>query len=180
VQAMESLQEEAFVTVIGFKIRSLIVYRAISSKIKDLKIKRLFELMANEVVEQLQSFCTMIQNDKEVLVNILGRSNTFADRNFRSLLALIDENITGEDALRIALNEEKESVERFSLLVDTIGETPVHKVFVRILHETNKQIDMISAESYHLNMMKRKGSQYVNTGAAQTDVHSGIRGPFSG
>jgi hypothetical protein len=38
VQAMESLQEEAFVTVVGIKIQSLIVYRAISSKMKDLKI----------------------------------------------------------------------------------------------------------------------------------------------
>jgi hypothetical protein len=175
---MESLQEEAFVTVIGIKIRRLIVYRAISSKIRDLKIKRLFELLAKDVAEHLQSICTMIQDDEDVLAKILGRNNTYADCNVRSLLDLIDENITGEDALRIALNEEKEYVERFTLLVDRIGETPAHKVFVRILHETNKQIDMISAESHHLNMMKRKDSQYVNTGAAQTDVHSGS--PFSG
>lgn len=146
VRAMEFQLKKAFVTAIGLKIRSLIFYRAISAKVKNSNVRQVFEQLAKEVAEQLTSICNNIQGNEEELANILTLNNSCADSSISSLLDLIDKNISGINALRIALAEEKLSVGRFTLLVETISEPVIHQLFARILNETRQQLEMISAE----------------------------------
>jgi rubrerythrin len=143
---MESVQENAFITVIGIKIRSLIMYRAISSRVKDFKIRQVFETRAKEVTEHLKSFFDMLQVHEKELASILVRSSTQADPDYCSLIKSIDESISEKEALRIALMEERKCIRQFSSVADSILELSVREAFFRILIETENQIRLIADE----------------------------------
>jgi rubrerythrin len=153
---MESIQEDAFVTIIGIKIRSLIFYRAITSRVKDFKIKHFFETLAKEVTEHLKSFFDMLQFHENELATILVRSSTQAGTDYCSLIKSIDESITEKEALRIALMEERKYIRRYSSVVDSISEPHFREAFFKILIETEIQVRLITEEFLLLMKMEEK------------------------
>jgi rubrerythrin len=157
---MESVQENAFITVIGIKIRSLIMYRAISSRVKDFKIRQVLETCAKEVTEHLKSFFDMLQVHEKELASIVIRSSTQADPDYCSLIKSIDESISEKEALRIALMEERKCIRRYSSVADSISEPHFREAFVRILIETENQVRLITDEFLHiLKVEERKDSK---------------------
>lgn len=149
---MEPLQAAAIVTAINIENRSLGFYRAVTSIVTDSNTKRVFELLANEEAEHLESFCNLYQGNDEELVAILNENNISADPYYISMLNSINAETTEKDALRIALKEEQACIEWYSVFVDSLRAPHIRDVFVRILNESNKHGEMIAEE--YMRVMK--------------------------
>jgi rubrerythrin len=143
---MDEMQLAAIVTAINIENRSLGFYRAVTSKVTDANTIRVFNRLADEEAEHLESFCRLYQGDEVELVSILNKNNVLADPYYRHLLNSIDSNATEKDALTIALKEEQACIEWYTVFVDSIRAPHVRDVFVRILDESNKHGAMIEEE----------------------------------
>lgn len=156
---MEPMHMAAIVTAINIENRSLGFYRAVTAKVSDTKTRRVFEVLANEEAEHLESFCNLYQGDQEDLVGLLNRNNVQADPYYRTLLDSIDDSTTEKDALRIALKEEQSCIEWYSVFVDSIRAPHIRDVFVRILNESNKHGELIGDEYMRVMRMVDRSDQ---------------------
>lgn len=158
---MESMQLAAIVTAINIENRSLGFYRAVSSKVNDANTRRIFELLANEEAEHLESFCSLYQGDHEELLRLINQNNTHSDPYYYALLDSIDDSTTEADALRIALKEEQACIEWYSVFVDSIRAPHIRDVFVRILNESNKHGEVIGDEYMRIMRMVDRSDQDI-------------------
>jgi len=149
---MESMQSAAIVTAINIENRSLGFYHAVTAKVNDINTRRVFELLAKEASEHLESFCNLYQGNKDELVNILNENNMYANPYYCSLINSINDDTTETGALRVALEEEQACIEWYTGFVDTIRETHVHDVFVQILNKTRNHCEIIKVE--YMRFMK--------------------------
>lgn len=158
---MEPMHVAAIVTAINIENRSLGFYRAVTAKVNDLNTRRIFEVLANEEAEHLESFCNLYQGDQGELVSLINRNNIQADPYYRSLLDSIEDSMTEKDALRIALKEEQACMEYYSVFVDSIRVPHIRDVFVRILNETNKHGEVIGDEYMRIMKMVDRSDQDI-------------------
>ncbi len=61
---MSSMLETAFETAIAIETRSLLFYRAVASKVEDHKTRQIFELLAQEEANHLESFCSLYREKR--------------------------------------------------------------------------------------------------------------------
>lgn len=158
---MEPMHTAAIVTAINIENRSLGFYRAVSAKVNDTNTRRVFELLANEEAEHLESFCNLFQGDQEELVSLINRNNIQAAPYYSTLLDSIDVSATEKDALKIALREEQGCIEWYSVFVDSIRAPHIRDVFVRILNESNKHGEVIGDEYMRIMRMVDRSDQDI-------------------
>lgn len=152
---MRTMQLEAVVSAINIENRTLGFYRAATAKVSNAGTRQIFELLAKEESEQLDSLCKLFHGNEDDLSKILSENNVESDPHYCSLISTIDRDSSGFEALRIALNEEQACMEWYNVFVDLLRAPHVKDVFVRILNETGKQCEMIS-EAY-VRMMNPEG-----------------------
>ncbi|OGU16280.1 MAG: hypothetical protein A2076_13590 [Geobacteraceae bacterium GWC2_53_11] len=158
---MEPMHVAAIVTAINIENRSLGFYRAVTAKVNDTNTRRVFEVLANEEAEHLESFCNLYQGDQEELVKLLNKNNMQSDPYYCALLDSINESTTEKDALRIALKEEQACIEWYSVFVDSIRAPHIRDVFVRILNESNKHGEVIGDEYMRIMRMVDRSDQDI-------------------
>jgi rubrerythrin len=158
---METMQEAAIVTAINIENRSLGFYRAVASKVNDSKTKRIFELLAKEEAEHLESFCTLYQGNDDELVDILNANNIYADPYYSSLLDSIDCNTSEKDALQIALGEEEACIEWYTVFANAIRAPHIREIFVKILNDSSKHGELIAEEYMRLMNMVDRADQDI-------------------
>ena len=153
---MESMYLSAITTAITIENRSLSFYSALSSKAKDIRTKRTFQLLAEEERSHLESCCDLYPGSEDELIELLFKSNMYADPYYRTLLDSVDENSDEKYALEISLKEEQACMESYAVFVDTIRVPHICEVFSKILNETNKHGEIIREEYMRLmNMVDR-------------------------
>jgi rubrerythrin len=69
---MERMQKAAIEVAIALEVRSLTLYRTLSSKVTDITIRRIFKLLAHTAAEHLESFCNLYQGSDHELIALLG------------------------------------------------------------------------------------------------------------
>lgn len=153
---MDPMLETAFLTAIEIENRSLSFYHALSSKVTDIRTRRIFEQMAKEEQEHLESFCNLYPGNHAELIDLLFKSNMYLDPYYCTLLNSIDEDGDEIKALEISLKEEQACIEKYTVFAETVRDPHVRNVFVHILNETHKHREQIEEEYMrHMEMPDR-------------------------
>ncbi|TWJ33522.1 ferritin-like domain-containing protein [Geobacter argillaceus] len=152
--------QEALKLAVQTEKDSMDFYRRAASVTKNERAKKVFELLANEEVGHLKSFLEHYKGTE------FGDLKSFIDSppNAKSatIMALekaIKEDTPEQQALEIAMKEEKSGIQQYSLLVKDIIDPLVRGVFERVIKESQGHYDMIEDEYMHIMGMVDKSDQ---------------------
>jgi len=173
---MKTLQNTAFLTAIATGIRSLSFYRTMAYKFNNNHTQKVFELLAHEEAEHLQSICRLCPDSKQDLVPILIDNGMYAYPYYCSMFNSADINISEKDALQIAIKDELACIENYSAFVENIEESHLRNVFERILKDTYRHCELISEEYSWIT----KGSASTLTGTSMFEKYVQAQSPAIG
>jgi len=156
-----NVQEALRMAIQGEK-DSMDFYRKAASATVNDRAQKVFELLANEEVGHLKSFFDHYKGGE------FGDMKTFMESppntenpTFRALLRAIDEETHEQQALEIALREEKATIDHYLVLAKDIIDPLVRSVFERVVKETQKHYDLIEDEYMHVMTMVDKSDQDI-------------------
>lgn len=154
-----SLQEALKIAIQGEK-DSMDFYRKAASMTKNERAKKVFDLLANEEVGHLKAFFDHFKGtDFGDLKSFMESPPNKKAPVYVSLEKAIDSGTPEQQALEIALKEEKACLDHYSILVKDIVDPLVRAVFERVIKETQGHYDMIEDEYMHVMKMVDKSDQ---------------------
>ena len=138
-------------------------YRRAASVCRNQRAKKIFELLANEEVGQLKSFFDHYEGGEfgSDLKAYLASPPDKKSMAYRSLERVIDDETCEQKALEIALKEEKNCIEQYSVLVRDIVDPLVRGIFNCVINETQKHYDVIEEEYRHVMTMVHESDQNI-------------------
>ena len=158
----EYLLQEALKLAIKGEKDSMDFYRKAASVAANERAKKVFELLANEEVGHLKSFFQYYKGGE------FGDIETYmktppdaANPTYKALLKAVGESTYEQQALEIAMKEEKSVVDQYTVLAKDIVDPLVKGVFERVVKETQGHYDMIEDEYMHLMGMVDKTDQDI-------------------
>ncbi len=155
--------QEALRLAIQAEKGSMDFYRRAAAAVRNVRARQVFELLANEEVGHLKSFYELYKG-KEFGSDLKAYMAFPPDKksaSYQTLEKAIDEETHEQKALEIALKEEKNCIEQYSLLVQDIIDPLVRGIFNRIIKETQKHYDMIEEEYRHVMTMVHESDQNI-------------------
>jgi rubrerythrin len=156
-----NVQEALRMAIQGEK-DSMDFYRKAASVARNDRAKKVFELLANEEVGHLKSFFDHYKGGEFGDLKTFMESPPNTDNpTFRALLRAIDEETHEQQALEIALREEKATIDHYTVLGKDIIDPLVRGVFERVVKETQKHSDLIEDEYMHVMAMVDKSDQDI-------------------
>ena len=149
--------EEALKLAIQGEKDSMDYYRKAASVAKNERAKKVFELLANEEVGHLKAFFQHYRGkefgDVETYMKTPPDTN---NATYKALLKVVGETTMEQQALEIAMKEEKSVVDHYSVLAKDIVDPLVKGIFERVVKETQGHYDMIEDEYMHIMGMVDK------------------------
>lgn len=156
-----NVQEALRMAIQGEK-DSMDFYRKAASATANDRAQKVFELLANEEVGHLKSFFDHYKGGEFGDMKTFMESPPNTDNpTFRALLRAIDEATHEQQALEIALREEKATIDHYTVLAKDIIDPLVRSVFERVVKETQKHYDLIEDEYMHVMTMVDKSDQDI-------------------
>lgn len=156
-----NVQEALRMAIQGEK-DSMDFYRKAASATANDRAQKVFELLANEEVGHLKSFFDHYKGGEFGDMKTFMESPPNTDNpTFRALLRAIDEETHEQQALEIALREEKATIDHYTVLAKDIIDPLVRSVFERVVKETQKHYDLIEDEYMHVMTMVDKSDQDI-------------------
>ncbi|MRR53641.1 MAG: ferritin [Deltaproteobacteria bacterium] len=119
------------------------------------RAKKIFQLLAGEEEEHLRAFFGHYKgSDFGDLASYISSPPDKASANYALLEKAIDRETHEQQALEIALKEEKYLIDRYSQFAGDMVDPLVRGVFEKVIWETQKHYDLIEAEySYVMGMV---------------------------
>jgi rubrerythrin len=152
--------QEALKLAIQAEKDSMDFYRRAGTVTKNERAKKVFDLLANEEIGHLKAFFAHYKGTEfGDLQSYMGTPPNRDNPIFRTLEKAITEDTHEQQALEIAMKEEKETVERYAALAKDIVDPLVRAIFVRVVKETQGHYDMIEDEYSHVMGMVDKTDQ---------------------
>lgn len=149
--------EEALKLAIQGEKDSMDYYRKAASVAKNERAKKVFELLANEEVGHLKAFFQHYRGkefgDVETYMKTPPDTN---NATYKALLKVVGDATMEQQALEIAMKEEKSVVDHYSVLAKDIVDPLVKGIFERVVKETQGHYDMIEDEYMHIMGMVDK------------------------
>jgi rubrerythrin len=160
---IEYTVQEALKLAIQAEKGSMDFYRRASSVTRNLRAKKVFELLANEEVGHLKSFFDLYKGGEfgDDLKMFVSSPPDRKNLNYQTLEKAIDGNTHEQQALEIALKEERTCIEQYSILVQDIVDPLVRGIFMRVITETQRHYDMIEEEYRHVMTMVHESDQDI-------------------
>lgn len=156
-----NVQEALRMAIQGEK-DSMDFYRKAASATANDRAQKVFELLANEEVGHLKSFFDHYKGGEFGDMKSFMESPPNTDNpTYRALLRAIDEDTHEQQALEIALREEKATIDHYLVLAKDIIDPLVRSVFERVVKETQKHYDLIEDEYMHVMTMVDKSDQDI-------------------
>lgn len=149
--------EEALKLAIQGEKDSMDFYRKAASVAKNERAKKVFELLANEEVGHLKAFFQHYRGKE--FGDVESYMKTPPDTNnatYKALLKVVGDATMEQQALEIAMKEEKSVVDHYSVLAKDIVDPLVKGIFERVVKETQGHYDMIEDEYMHIMGMVDK------------------------
>ena len=143
---MDDFTRRAILSAIETEKASHDFYYLAASRATDLKSREFLMKLACEEYEHMSGFISIYPEEE---CEITPFPNEGYDGNAfvpQELLAKINRIDTWDQALTIAIMEEKSCIEQYSTLVDTIRMPEVHCLFKRALDESKQHLETIEAE----------------------------------
>jgi erythrin-vacuolar iron transport family protein len=156
-----SVQEALKLAIQGEK-DSMDFYRKAASSTKNERAKKVFELLANEEVGHLKSFFDHYKGGE--FGNLDSFMKSPPDTNnptYKALLKAIDEDTHEQQALEIAMKEEKSCIGHYTVLASDIVDPLVKSIFERVIRETQGHHDLIEDEYMRVMGMVDKSDQDI-------------------
>jgi rubrerythrin len=154
--------EQALKLAIQGEKDSMDFYRKAASVAKNERAKKVFDLLANEEVGHLKAFFQHFKGKE--FGDVESFMKTPPDVNnptYRALMKILDDETMEQQALEIAMKEEKSVVEQYSLLAKDMVDPLVKAIFERVVKETQGHYDMIEDEYMHIMGMVDKTDQDI-------------------
>jgi rubrerythrin len=154
--------EQALKLAIQGEKDSMDFYRKAASVAKNERAKKVFDLLANEEVGHLKAFFQHFKGKE--FGDVESFMKTPPDTNnptYRALMKILDDETMEQQALEIAMKEEKSVVEQYSLLAKDMVDPLVKAIFERVVKETQGHYDMIEDEYMHIMGMVDKTDQDI-------------------
>ncbi|MBI1919766.1 MAG: ferritin family protein [Geobacter sp.] len=156
-----NVQEALRMAIQGEK-DSMDFYRKAASATANDRAQKVFELLANEEVGHLKSFFDHYRGGEfGDLKSFMETPPNTENPTYRALLRAIDEETHEQQALEIALREEKATLDHYLVLAKDIIDPLVRSVFERVVKETQKHYDLIEDEYMHVMTMVDKSDQDI-------------------
>lgn len=149
--------EEALKLAIQGEKDSMDFYRKAASAATNERAKKVFDLLANEEVGHLKAFFQHYKGKE--FGDLESFMKTPPDANnptYKALIKSVGEATMEQQALEIAMKEEKAVVNQYSLLAKDIVDPLVKGIFERVVKETQGHYDLIEDEYMHIMGMVDK------------------------
>jgi len=158
----EYLLQEALKLAIKGEKDSIDFYRKAASSATNERAKKVFELLANEEVGHLKSFFDHYKGGE------FGDIDTYmktppdtSNATYKALIRAVSESTMEQQALEIAMKEEKSVIDQYTVMACDIVDPLVKSVFERVIKETQGHYDMIEDEYMHIMKMVDKTDQDI-------------------
>lgn len=156
-----SLQEALKLAIKGEK-DSMDFYRKAASATANARAKKVFELLANEEVGHLKAFFQHYKGGEfGDLESYMKSPPDTGNATYKALLKAVTESTLEQQALEIAMKEEKAVVNLYSVMAKDMVDPLVKGIFERVVKETQGHYDMIEDEYMHLMGMVDKSDQDI-------------------
>ncbi|RNC72287.1 MAG: ferritin [Desulfuromonadales bacterium] len=156
-----SIQEALKLAIKGEK-DSMDFYRKASSVAKDDRAKKVFDMLANEEVGHLKAFFDHYKGGEFGDINAyMAQPPDTKNPTYMALMKAIDDGTHEQQALEIALKEEKACIDQYTLLAKDIIDPLVKNIFTQVVKETQKHYDLIEDEYMRVMKMVDKSDQDI-------------------
>ncbi|MHC1697378.1 MAG: ferritin family protein [Geobacteraceae bacterium] len=151
----EYLLQEALKLAINAEKESMDFYLKAASVSVIERAKKVFQILAGEEEDHLRSFFGHYKGvEFGDLASYISSPPDKTSANYAALEKAIDRETHEQQALEIALKEEKYLIEKYSQFAQDMVDPLVRSVFERVIRETQKHYDLIAAEySYVMGMV---------------------------
>ena len=154
--------QEALKMAIQAEKDSMDFYRRASAATKNVRAKKVFDLLANEEVGHLKSFFDHYKGgDFGDLKSFMESPPNKKNSTYQALEKAISGETHEQAALEIALKEEKSCIEQYSVIVKDIIDPLVRAVFQKVVKETENHYALIEDEYMHVMKMVDKSDQDI-------------------
>lgn len=154
--------QEALKLAIQAEKDSMDFYRRAATVTRNERARKVFELLANEEVGHLKSFFDHYKGGEfGDLKSFMETPPNKKNATFLALEKAIDEETHEQQALEIALKEEKACIEQYTLFARDIIDPLVRSIFEKVVKETQNHYDMIEDEYMHVMTMVDKSDQDI-------------------
>jgi rubrerythrin len=154
--------QEALKLAIQTEKESMDFYKKAASLTKDERSKKVFTLLANEEIGHLKAFFNHYTGGD--LGQLTDYLETPADKVSATHLALeqaLADDVHEQKALEIALQEEKATIELYTVMANDITDPQVKRVFETVVKETQGHHDMIEDEYMRVMTMVSASDQDI-------------------
>lgn len=117
-----------------------------ASVVSDDTTREVFSDLAQEGLEHARQFLILYTGSEFACTEILNQRQAPDDETCNELLQSVQEAITEQRALEIALSEEQGCIDRYSVFVTKIREPKYKEAFDQALYRSRKQYEVIERE----------------------------------
>jgi len=158
----EYLLQEALKLAIKGEKDSIDFYRKAASSATNERAKKVFELLANEEVGHLKSFFDHYKGGEfGDIDSYMKTPPDTSNATYKALIKAVSESTMEQQALEIAMKEEKSVIDQYTVMARDIVDPLVKSVFERVIKETQGHYDMIEDEYMHIMKMVDKTDQDI-------------------
>ena len=154
--------QEALKLAIKAEKDSMDFYRKAASVAKNVRARKVFELLASEEVGHLKAFFDHYKGGE--LGDLSSYMNSPADTKnptFMKLEKAMTEDMIEQKALELALAEEKACIGQYTQFAKDMVDPGVRSVFERVVKETQRHYDLIESEYAHIMTMVHESDQDI-------------------
>jgi len=159
---MEYSVQEALKLAIKGEKDSMDFYRKAASVSKDERAKKVFDMLANEEVAHLKAFFDHYKGGEfgDVAAYMAQPPDT-KNPTYTALMKAINDGTHEQQALELAIKEEKSCIDQYTVLAQDIIDPLVKNIFTQVIKETEKHLALIEEEYRHVMGMVHESDQDI-------------------
>ncbi|GLI37731.1 ferritin family protein [Geobacter hydrogenophilus] len=156
-----SVQEALKLAIKGEK-DSMDFYRKAASVTKNERAQKVFDLLANEEVGHLKAFFDHYKGGEfGNVTDYMAQPPDTKNPTYVALMKAVNEETPEQQALELALKEEKSCIDQYTVLAKDLIDPLVRSIFERVIKETEKHLAMIEEEYRHVMTMVHESDQDI-------------------
>jgi len=156
-----SVQEALKLAIKGEK-DSMDFYRKAASVTKNERAQKVFDLLANEEVGHLKAFFDHYKGGEfGDITTYMAQPPDTKNPTYSALMKAVNEETPEQQALELAIKEEKACIDQYTVLAKDIIDPLVRSIFERVIKETEKHLAMIEEEYRHVMGMVSESDQDI-------------------
>jgi erythrin-vacuolar iron transport family protein len=154
--------QEALKLAIKSEKDSMDFYRKAASATGNQRAKKVFLMLAGEEGEHLASFyCLYKGNEFGDMESFMATPPDRSSAAYSDLSRAIDRDTHEQQALEIALREEKALIDRYLRFAADMVDPQARAIFERVVRETRKHYELIESEYAHIMRMVHESDQDI-------------------